>query len=186
MSLTVRLSTVCLSVCVTLSHSLSISPAWPLHFVKVTAWWVSLDFPIAPLISVELTAPFLAAAAKAHIHSHTPHLSLTLFSVKDQHSHRYLTYHLLASSQCSAFFFFSVKHWLLISCVKAAGIPLPELKIRVPPSQPHVTEECEADLSPFFYSFTGFAIGLRLTLGQVKCTVTLVWECAHAVSGSTP
>lgn len=74
-----------------------------------------------------------------------------------------------------SFLFFSLKHWLLILCVKAAGIPLPELKIWVPPSQPHVTEECEADLSPFFFcSFTGFAIGLRLTLGQVKCTVTSV------------
>lgn len=97
----------CLSFC--LCHSFS----FPFHlsclapaFCEGDSMVSQLGLSNRSLISVELTAPFLAAAAKAHIHSHTPHLGLTLFSVKDQHSHRYLTYHLLASSHCSAFFFF--------------------------------------------------------------------------------
>lgn len=45
---------------------------------------------------------------------------------------------------------------------KTAGIPL-GLRIRVPLRQPHVTEKCEADLSPFPSSPVSVsAMGLRV------------------------
>lgn len=85
-----------------LSLSLSLPPAGSLHFVKGATWWVSLDFPASPLISLELTSQCLSwHLLQTQTHTHSSAFNVSLFSEKDYISHRCLTSHLLSSLQCS-------------------------------------------------------------------------------------
>lgn len=94
---------------------------------------------------------------------------LLLFSAKDHISHRYLTF-------SSMLDFFSLKQRL----ESPQG-----LRIRPPPSQPHVTEQRQADLSPFLSYFSVSATGMWGARGRAECTVRWVSERAEAESSFT-
>lgn len=176
-----RLSaSLCLSSCVSPSFLFSFTLSLPgpsrVLCVQVTAWWVSLDFPA---LSSDLSAThnvffswhLLQTHTHAHMHTFDPFFSFFL---------QRTTFHTGIWLLTSFFLLYARLFSLKQRLESPQG-----LRIRPPPSQPHVTEERKADLSPFLSYFSVSATGLWGARGRAECTVRWVSECAEAESSFT-